>query len=685
VQLNNIAYIHATPQLLRLLCAGAKEGETLPHLCYVFSGGDALRISHVSELRKLANRIKVVNFYGTTETPQAMAFYEVKPNDLADPIPIGSGIDDVNVIVLNNELKSAEVGEIGQIGIETEYLSNGYLNDESLTSGKFITLSDQEHSDKNIYLTGDNGMRLSDGSIVIKGRIDDQVKIRGFRVELGEIVSALENQAEVSSAAISVQLAQNGENFLVAYLVKANASEASDDSINKLKTSLITQIPAYMIPNHYVWLDALPLLPNGKLDRAKLPKIELTSVLDSNEENIESRSNKDFLIKQWEIILNISNIDTQKSFVNLGGDSLSFIQASIAIEKNIGWLPDNWEKMPLKDINALPKKLGEKFKQVGMPIFFRALSIVLVVAGHYDILMITGSTTALFVVAGWSFGKYQIPTILQENRVKSVYLTILKIAIPTFCATLLKLLLGIKSYWWSLLLIANNFKSNKEQLAEYWFLLVLMQCLFAIAILFSFKRVRELVKENEYRFLIIATLITITLGLIGSQLFDSYALIQRVIYLKIWLVFLGMSIAFANTLEKKLTITAIAVASFVGVWFVGEEYPWFDRQPFLHPWVNHDNFMWFPLVSIFALLFISRIKIPQKIATVVYLLAESSLMIYLTNNFIQKIIKSFYPNTDSFILLFAGLVLGVVFWKIWEKISNPLWKYLDKILTKVNL
>lgn len=688
IRASHIAYIHATPQLLRLLCAGAKDHEALPHLRYVFSGGDVLRMSHVNELKKLANHCKIVNFYGTTETPQAVAFYEITASDVHDPIPIGRGIADVKLHVLKQNLSPAAVGETGQIGIETEYLSDGYFNDQALTHGRFVDAIDAQSTSK-IYLSGDHGVRRLDGSVELQGRMDDQVKIRGFRVELGEVTTALEHEAVVQSAVVLPQQAQNGENYLIAYLVKQANTEINDTVTEQIKAAISTKIPAYMVPNHYVWLDILPLLPNGKLDRGRLA--ELSNAQVEQQRNVDVVENEvvalgstlDALIKQWGTILNISKINANKSFVELGGDSLSFIQASLTIERNIGWLPEDWEKLPLAAIAKLPKKLGSKTNQVGMSIFIRAFSIALMVVGHFEIFMIKGTTTALFVIAGWSFGKYQLPVILKNDQVKSIFNTVLKIAIPTMCAILLKLALGMKTNWWSLFLLGNNFKDNKEIWSEYWFVLVLIQCLLVFAILFCFKAVREFAKDNEYKFLIAATLTTLLLALIGSHIWDTYGLFHRVVHIKIWLIFLGMSIAFASTLKRKALISAIAITSFTGVWLMGENYSWFERQPFLNPWIEGDPFIWFPLLTILLLIYIPRIKLPQKMSSIVNLLAESSLIIYLSSFAIQKTVKAIYPEADKVVLLVLALVGGVILWKVWEKLTHTLWSFGGKSLTRI--
>lgn len=671
MQSSEIAYLHTTPQLLRLLCAGAKKGDVLPYLRYIFSGGDALRISHVTELRKLASQCKIVNFYGTTETPQAMAFHELKANDIDDPIPIGKGIADVKVHILSQDLKAAAMGETGQIGIETAYLSDGYLDDQALTNGRFIVSADSQQANNMIYLTGDNGMCRADGSIVLQGRMDDQVKIRGFRVELGEVVAALESETAIQSAAVLAQQAQNGENYLVAYLVKPKELEANNAFIEQIKTSLTTKLPAYMVPNHYVWLDALPLLPNGKLDRTKLPVVEQQNSLVPEDEDADVNSTEYMLNRQWKTILNTSTLDTRKSFVELGGDSLSYIQATLAIEKSIGWLPEDWEKMPLKTIAKLPKKMGSKSYEVGMPIIIRALSIILIVVEHAiaDLtntadFTITGTTAALFIVAGWSFGKYQANLILKNNSVFASYSSLVKILLPSITYLFL-LQITHEGIDWPSLLLVSNFISF-ENYGNYWFVMVLVQCLIILSVLFSFQKIRSLFSKNQFNFAITATIIGIVAALTIPHLWNTNSLMDRVPHMKLWYMFLGMSIAYASSSKDKTILVAITIFAFLGIWFFGELYTWIPREAFFSPWPKNNTFPLIPMIATLLLINVPRLPIQTSLAKIINIIAASSLFIYLAQHQFFNLAYKLHLPKEALLLCIFAVIGGIVFWKCWE-------------------
>ena len=147
--------------------------------------GDMLTRRDVSRLRKLAPSVTSINLYGTTETQRAFGFYAQESTK--EELPVGRGIDGVQLLVLNAAQGLAGIGELGEIYFRSPYLARGYNEDDELTRQRFITNPFTGIQDDRLYKTGDVGRYLPDGNVEMLGRIDDQVKIRGFRVELGEI------------------------------------------------------------------------------------------------------------------------------------------------------------------------------------------------------------------------------------------------------------------------------------------------------------------------------------------------------------------------------------------------------------------------------------------------------------------------------------------------------------------
>lgn len=661
---HQISYAHLTPQLLKILCAGAGNHQQLPNLEYVFCGGDALKTSHAHQLGAFSAQCQLVNFYGTTETPQAIAYHLVKPNDL-DPIPVGHAISDVSLHLLGEDFKEVSGSELGQIGIETEYLSDGYLHDEAMTKGRFV----ESYRNKNrIYLTGDYGMRRPDGALVIKGRIDDQVKIRGFRVELGEIVTVLEAQPHIQSAVVLPELAENGEYFLVSYLVKKppgeqganNQEQPSEQALNeKLKSKIEEKLPSYMVPNHYVWLERLPLLPNGKLDRAQLPKISATGKHEAHDIGATYTPLENTIINQWKAILGQTYISNQKSFTALGGDSLSFIQASLVVEKTLGYTPENWEKLSIQHLANLPIKGSQHIVNVESRLLFRALSIVFIVMTHFTSIQIS-ATHALFFISGISLATFQLNQTLVQQTVKPILSSILKIIIPTYVLILAMQLMHLDQIDWYNLTLTANLHTVEGELRHFWFIEVLIQSYLIIAILFTFQKTRVVFTKYAFAFSITSMSMTIALAILTSGLFFEEASASPVApsspLNRLWLIFLGIAMVYAHSRRQKLILSLTVILGFrLAVYF--------------EPYMNNLHDYAFSLPAILLVIFMKKIAIPKFCAPAIHLLASSSLFIYITHMIIGYKLPSIF---DEYLIMKIVVILlgGILCSKVWEYLSS---------------
>jgi amino acid adenylation domain-containing protein len=282
VEQERINVSHLTPAMAQLLCgteAPTPHGDAiLTTLRYVFFGGDVLRNSDVSRIRELAAKATCVNFYGTTETPQVMGYFvapdgagigqESSLSNAGGRVPLGRGIRDVQLLVLNDCRQLAGVGELGEIHVRTPYLAKGYLGNASLTRERFIINPFTNAATDRVYKTGDFGRYLPDGNVEFFGRSDDQVKIRGYRLELEEISATLRMHPRVLEAVTAVRQDLSGDAAIVAYYT---AGEGPAISVSALRIFLKQRLPDYMLPSVFVKLDKVPLGPNSKIDRSGLP------------------------------------------------------------------------------------------------------------------------------------------------------------------------------------------------------------------------------------------------------------------------------------------------------------------------------------------------------------------------------------------------------------------------------
>lgn len=675
LQHTEITHCHLTPQLLRLICAGRTKSGLLSHLRYVMSGGDALKYAQYADLLNISPKCHLVNFYGTSETPQAMGYYELKPDrDTRDPLPVGYAIDAVEFLILQKDLSIAKKGERGQIGIKTKYLSLGYKSDTSQTAAKYL---DHQQTDEKTYLTGDIGYFRGDGALIVEGRDDDQVKIRGFRVELSTVNRSIEQQIpQVNSIVLALKTPQD-EQFLVAFIEKETID--LDQSFDTLKAQLHNQLPSYMVPNHFVLVEDWPLMPNGKTDRKKLIAFFELQQIKHPVSLVEFGTREHAILEQWQTILSQPNINPKQSFNDLGGDSLSYIQASIVVEKTIGWLPENWERMPVRQIITLEQK-NSLIGQFSMSTLVRAVSIVLVVLGHLYGINIKCTTLVLLLVAGYSLGKYQLKSLTNENQTVSFGSTLLKIALPTILVTSVIQLIKGQLHFPTLLLVSNIVDPTFDYRSNFWFVYLLIQCLVLMMVLFWFKPVKKLFIQNKFNFSISAALIGIAISLLGSFNLNKGYPWNDLPHMRIWLIFIGMAIAYAVSQKQKIVVALIMTVSIMGTWFAGDIFKWFPRVGFLSPWNNGDFIPWFPVAAVLMMVFLPVIKLPFVLSRMIGLLATSSLFIYLTHLQLALALNKldFFPKGIEVII--ASILVGIFLSLGWDYSIKLIFKKWAKTL-----
>ena len=308
----------ALNSLAQQLCL---SGGSLATLREVITAGEALRITPaISKMFRDAPSCVLHNQYGPSES-HVVTYFTLEQNVDFWPVlpPIGRPIPGAAIYILDEHQNPVPIGVTGEIFIGGVGLARGYLNRSELTAEKFMT---NPFGDGRLYKTGDLGRYLPDRNIEYLGRLDHQVKIRGFRIELGEIEVILSNHEHLQQCVVMAREDTPSNKRLVAYIV----AKQKQPTISELRSFLLTKLPNYMIPNDFVYLDAMPLTPNGKIDRRALP----------NPEGIRPELDAAFVIPQtemekriatiWQEILNLEEVGIHDNFFDLGGHSLLIIQ-----------------------------------------------------------------------------------------------------------------------------------------------------------------------------------------------------------------------------------------------------------------------------------------------------------------------------------------------------------------------
>ncbi len=340
-----ITTLHFVPSMLQVFLdePGLERCHTLRR---VICSGEALPLALQQRFFERVPRAELHNLYGPTEAAVDVTYWPCRPDSALHTVPIGRPVANTQIYLLDARLNPVPVGVPGELYIGGIQLARGYLNRPGLSAERFIPdrFSATGHPcpegtrGARLYKTGDLARYLPDGAIEYLGRLDFQVKVRGFRIELGEIEAILGQHPQVREAIVMARQDEPGNTRLVAYVVE-NKEQRTNGQTNKranepgnreeqglnaqeLRGFLREHLPDYMVPSACVFLDALPLSPNGKLDRKALPAPDL-----AHSEHIAAFSaprapTEELIAGIWAAVLGVERVGINDNFFALGGHSL---------------------------------------------------------------------------------------------------------------------------------------------------------------------------------------------------------------------------------------------------------------------------------------------------------------------------------------------------------------------------
>ncbi len=331
VEAQGITVLESVPSLIQGMLA--QDRISLDGLRWMLPTGEAMppELAHQWLLRY--PQIGLVNAYGPAECSDDVAFFRV---DLASTrgtyLPIGTPTDNNRLYLLDGALELVPQGAVGELCVAGTGVGRGYVSDPLRTAQVFVPNPFGAPGER-LYRTGDLARRRSDGVLEYVGRIDHQVKIRGYRIELGEIEARLHEQPQVRDAAVGVQEGVNGKH-LVGYLVAADETLNPSERLDRIKQRLRAELPEYMVPLHWLWLDRLPLNANGKLDRKALPELEIGQ-LHSQDYLAPRNELETTLAAIWAEVLKVERVGVEDNFFELGGHSLLATQIASRVQKTL--------------------------------------------------------------------------------------------------------------------------------------------------------------------------------------------------------------------------------------------------------------------------------------------------------------------------------------------------------------
>ncbi len=574
----SFAGVPYTFELLDRTCFGDLD---LPSLRYITQAGgkmDADRVRRYAELGRRRGWDLVV-MYGQTEATARMAYLPVDrvldaPQAIGVPIPGG-----------RFTIKSD-----GELIYHGPNVMLGYAESiEDLAQGRTV---DGLH-------TGDLGRRRADGLYEIVGRRSRFLKLFGLRVDLDQ----LENQLRQDGIEA---LCTGDDNGLVVAVAAATTNSAA-------KVCAKAGLPAAAV--HLVQVDELPRTTNGKADYAAVLR-----TVDSSHPKTSASGTAD-VREIYREILKVDEISDTATFVSLGGDSLSYVEAVQRLEGLLGPVPRDWHLLSVGELEARERVgPGRRFTRMDTSIVLRAVAIVMVCANHVALIHVWGAAHVLLAVSGSSFARFQLNAVASSGHVRQLFGSIVRIAVPSVAVISLAYVTTRDYEIWNLLLVGHLVGPVGEDLGldgwdpvwNYWFIEVLVAILVICAALLSIPAVRRLERARPFAFALAFLAVSLVLRFhvfAGEVSMEPYRP-----HTTVWLFAIGWAAVRATHVGHRLLLTTAAVCGALLPGFFDDDH---GRKLVI-------------LVGLLLLIWVVRLPIPIGLRRITAVLAGASLWIYLT-------------------------------------------------------
>jgi amino acid adenylation domain-containing protein len=291
-----------------------------PRLRYLLTGGDVVDPRAIAKVLCQNPPQRLIHCYGPSESTTFATTHEVSEvAEGAKSIPIGLPIANTQIYLLDHDIDIVPVGVPGELYIGGKGVACGYLGQSELTAERFTPNPFNREPGARLYRTGDLARRLPDGKIEFLGRIDRQVKIRGFRIELGEIEAHLSSHPAVRQCVVLARQGEGEERRLEAFAVREGEIAPSD---NEMRSYLRERLPAYMLPAWFVWLEQMPLTPNGKINRKALAALESKRAEEEVGYVAPRTAVEEIMAEIFEKVLTRDRVGIHEDFFEIGGHSL---------------------------------------------------------------------------------------------------------------------------------------------------------------------------------------------------------------------------------------------------------------------------------------------------------------------------------------------------------------------------
>ncbi|QBF46812.1 non-ribosomal peptide synthetase [Janibacter limosus] len=612
---------------------GSRLRDTLPGLRLVTQAGGALAPDRVTELTELgrAKGWQLAVMYGQTEATARMAIH-VGDEVALRPDAVGRAVSGSSFRVDRSGHEDRDDGA-GELVFTGPGVMLGYAeHPDELALGRML----------DELRTGDLGHVDEAGVVRVTGRCDQVAKVLGLRMDLGRVGAAL------TDAGHRTVVTADPQHLLVTLVI--DPAEGSTPHLLRSVRDLAAHASGLQ-PGAVVVapVDAIPLLPNGKTDRIACREHALRTLRSHPADGAAG----DPLAAAVSVVassLGRDEVDLDRSFAELGGDSYSLVQTSVRLEQVLGQLPDGWHRVPLRQLALEATPPGRHVRWLDTPLVLRAVAAIAICASHLGLVAVPGGAHTLLALAGWSMSRFTLDTTDPRARRRRGLRSIAALAIPSMAVALVGLVTA-GGYGWENVLLVNWLVGEMEWGARInlWFIEALLACSLAVLALLSVPRLGLVHVRHPWawsmalaaaalvpRWILVPDSTGATRGLPGSVL---------------WLFALGMALGVARTRRQKLATMALTA---IGMW-----------DFFVEPSRGLTVF-----AAIAVLAFVPRIPLPRLLVLPLGLLAAASLHVYLVQWQVFRVVD------QPVLALLASFAAGIT---VWWLLQGPTRALIDRL------
>jgi acyl-CoA synthetase (AMP-forming)/AMP-acid ligase II len=574
----------------------------IPTLRYITQAGGRLapeKVKRYAELG-LTKGFDLFVMYGATEATARMAYLPPKlatdyPHTIGQAIPGGS----------------FDLAEDGELLYSGPNVMMGYA-ERSADLGLGSTI-DTLH-------TGDLARRTGSGLYEIVGRKSRFLKMFGLRISLDAVESFAGNDQHatfVTGTDDTLVLATESRIGLDPERLRSEAAQQFGLPLS----SIITEV-----------YDDIPRLESGKVDYPSIRNAALHRERDS-----ETPKRGQSVAAIFARTLGHDTVAPTDTFVSLNGDSLSYIEASLALEEHLGRVPDDWHTTPVGELDAVEQSTS-RFGQVETNVVLRAVAIILVVGDHFELFNLQGGAHVLLAVAGYNFSRFLLNAISDSDSVAPIGPSIARIIVPTVGWILLTFALKA-SFDWRVAFLISSYWTDPD--GGYWFIEVLIQILLIAAAVLAIPAARRLHRRSPYAFAVGVLLFSLAARYGGQLIWDTTDIGFKVPHMTLWLFAIGWVADKSSELWQRVALSAVALATVPG---------YFDST----------TRTLVILGGILALIWVSKVSLPKPTNRLVGLLGAASLYIYLVHFQVNTVLNVDRAASQFVIAIVFGVFTYIV-------------------------